>query len=189
MIQTARLILRRWRDSDLDALTAINTDPAVLEHLPGPVDRTGTAAMIQRFEQHFDEHGFGLWAVELAGGEPCLGWVGLTRVDFEAPFVPAVEVGWRLARSAWGHGYATEAARAALAFAFDEAGLDEVVSFTVPANRRSRAVMERVGLRHDPTGDFEHPRLEPGHRLRSHVLYRIDRAAWRARRRREGASP
>jgi len=179
MIRTERLLLRRWRDTDLAPFAAINADPAVLEHLPGPLDRDETAALIRRIETHFDAHGFGLWAVEVHGVDPCIGFVGLTRVAFEAPFGPAVEIGWRLARGAWGHGYATEAARAALAFGFEDAGLDEIVSFTVPANQRSRAVMERIGLVRDPSADFEHPKLPPGHPLRAHVLYRIDRDTWR----------
>jgi ribosomal-protein-alanine N-acetyltransferase len=102
-----------------------------------------------------------------------VGFTGLAVTEFEAHFTPAVEVGWRLARSAWGNGYATEAARAALSFGFEEAGLNEVVSFTAPANRRSRAVMERIGMSRDPRDDFDHPGLPGGHPLRPHVLYRV----------------
>jgi len=128
--------------------------------------------MVDRIETRFEEHGFGLWAVELADGKPFIGFVGLAVPAFEAHFTPAVEVGWRLAAEHWSRGYATEAARAALDYGFTTAGLDEIVSFTVPANSRSRAVMERLGMTHDPADDFDHPRIEPGHPLRRHVLYR-----------------
>jgi RimJ/RimL family protein N-acetyltransferase len=121
----------------------------------------------------FAERGYGPWAVEVPGVASFIGYVGLLVPTFEARFTPCVEIGWRLAFPAWGHGYATEAARLALAFGFAEGGLDEIVSFTVPANHRSVAVMERLGMRAD--GEFEHPRLPPGHRLRRHVLYRLSR--------------
>jgi len=124
-------------------------------------------------EAGFEANGFGLWAVEVRASGEFVGFTGLDVPEFEADFMPAVEVGWRLGRSAWGNGYATEAARAALAFGFEEVGLGEIVSFTTPANRRSRAVMERLGMRHDPSGDFEHPSLPPDHPLRPHVLYRL----------------
>ena len=178
MIETDRLLLRRWRATDLDPFAALNADPSVMEHLPAPLDRAATAALIRRIEGHFDVHGFGLWAVELKRDASLAGFVGLSVVEFEVAFAPAVEVGWRLARSAWGHGYATEAARAALDFGFEAERMDEIVSFTVPANLKSRAVMERVGLERDSGGDFDHPGLPEGHRLRRHVLYRIDHARW-----------
>jgi RimJ/RimL family protein N-acetyltransferase len=178
MIETDRLVLRRWRAPDLAAFAALNADPLVMEHLPAPLDHAGTAALIRRIETHFETHGFGLWAVEVRRDAALIGFVGLNTVDFEAAFTPAVEVAWRLASPAWGHGYATEAARAALDFAFEAERMDEIVSFTVHANRRSRAVMERSGLVRDAGGDFEHPRLPAGHPQRRHVLYRIDRARW-----------
>lgn len=181
MISTERLVLRRWRDADRAPFAALNADPAVMEYLPVVLDRPQSDAFVDRIEAHFDQHGYGLWAVDVKDGDACVGFVGLSNAGFDAAFTPAVEVGWRLARSAWGHGYASEAARRALAFAFDEAGLDEVVSFTVPHNTRSRAVMERIGLSRDPAEDFDHPRLPPGHVLRRHVLYRISQATWRAR--------
>lgn len=189
MIETRRLLLRRWRPEDLEPFAALNADPVVMEHLPAPLSRDEAAALIERLEGHFDAHGFGLFAVEVRGEEPCIGYLGLTRVAFETAFTPAVEIGWRLARHAWGRGFATEAARAVLAFAFDEIGLGEVVSFTVPANRRSQAVMERIGLVRDPAGDFDHPALPEGHRLRAHVLYRIDEATWRSGARSPGRAP
>ena len=176
MIETDRLVLRRWRDDDHAPFAALNADPAVMEHMPAALDRAASDALVRRIEAHFDEHGYGLWAVEVKDGDPFVGFVGLSTVDFAAPFAPAVEIGWRLARGAWGHGYATEGARRALAYAFEQAGLDEVVSFTVPQNARSRAVMVRLGMTHDTSDDFDHPKLPEGHALRRHVLYRMGRA-------------
>jgi ribosomal-protein-alanine N-acetyltransferase len=131
--------------------------------------------VVERIRAHFAEHGFGLWAVEVAEDGALAGFVGLQVPHFEAAFTPCVEVGWRLGRAHWGRGYATEAARAALDHGFGPAGLREIVSFTVPANRRSRAVMERLGMVRDPADDFDHRSLPEGHRLRRHVLYRIRR--------------
>ena len=128
--------------------------------------------MVERIEAGFEANGFGLWALEVRATGEFVGFTGLDVPEFEAHFMPAVEIGWRLARSAWGQGYATEAARTALSFGFEEVGLVEIVSFTTPANRRSRAVMERLGMSHDPADDFDHPRLPPGHPQRRHVLYR-----------------
>lgn len=177
-LRTERLVLRRWRDRDLDPLAAMNADPEVMEHFPSTLTREQSAAVIDRIEAHFDEHGFGLWVVEVPGVTPFAGWVGLLRPRFEAPFTPCVEVGWRLARDAWGHGYAIEAARAAVTYGFEEVGLEEIVSFTVPQNTRSRAVMERLGMTHDPADDFDHPLVAPGTPWHRHVLYRLPRAAW-----------
>jgi len=128
--------------------------------------------LVERIEAGFEANGFGLWALEVRATGEFVGFTGLDVPEFEAHFMPAVEIGWRLARSAWGQGYATEAARTALSFGFEEVGLVEIVSFTTPANRRSRAVMERLGMSHDPADDFDHPRLPPGHPQRRHVLYR-----------------
>ena len=144
-----------------------------MEHFPAPLSRRQSDELIERIEAEFEANGFGLWALELRATGEFLGFAGLAVPAFEAHFTPAVEVGWRLARSAWGNGYATEAGRAVLDFGFGEAGLSEVVSFTTVANRRSRAVMERLGMSHDPDDDFDHPGLPPGHRQRRHVLYRI----------------
>ena len=170
---TERLVLRPWRPADRAPFAALNADPAVMEHFPAPLTREESDAMIARAEAHLDQHGFGPWAVEVRGGAPVIGFVGLVVPRFTAHFTPCVEIGWRLARAHWGHGYATEAARAALAFGFGTVGLAEIVSFTVPANVRSIAVMERLGMTRDPAGDFEHPNLPEGHPLRRHVLYRI----------------
>jgi ribosomal-protein-alanine N-acetyltransferase len=144
-----------------------------MEHFPRPLTRRESDGLVERIEGGFEVDGFGLWALEVRTTGEFIGFTGLDVPEFEAYFTPAVEVGWRLARSAWGHGYATEAARAAISFGFDEVGLGEIVSFTTPANRRSRAVMERLGMSHDPDDDFEHPSLPPGHPQRPHVLYRL----------------
>jgi RimJ/RimL family protein N-acetyltransferase len=139
------------------------------------LSRDESDSMISRIEAHFADHGFGLWAVEIDGVAPFCGYVGLSVPRFEAHFTPCVEVGWRLAPQYWGHGYATEGARAAVAWAFETLRLNEIVSFTVPDNKRSRRVMEKVGMTHDPNDDFDHPQLPVGHALRRHVLYRIRR--------------
>jgi ribosomal-protein-alanine N-acetyltransferase len=135
--------------------------------------RVESDELVGRIEGGFEADGFGLWALEVRATGEFVGFAGLAVPEFEAHFMPAVEVGWRLARSAWGNGYATEAAGAALSLGFGEVGSAEVVSFTTPANRRSRAVMERLGMSHDPDDDFEHPGLRPGHPMRLHVLYRL----------------
>jgi RimJ/RimL family protein N-acetyltransferase len=174
---TGRLLLRRWRPEDRAPFAAMNADPEVMEHFPAPLTRADSDAFVDRIEDGFAAHGFGLWAVEVT--EPgelngqFIGFTGLSVPRFEAHFTPAVEVGWRLARPAWGRGYASEAARRALAVGFDEFRLPEVVSFTSATNLRSQAVMRRIGMTHDPADDFGHPSLPPGHRLHRHVLYRI----------------
>jgi RimJ/RimL family protein N-acetyltransferase len=169
-LRTPRLLLRLWRDDDLDALAEMNADPEIVEFLPSTLTRAESAAMLARLRAHFDEHGFGLWAIEAAGD--VVGFTGLSVPPFTAHFTPCVEVGWRLARGVWGRGYATEAARAAMDDGFARVGLAEIVSFTVPDNVRSRRVMERLGMTRSEADDFEHPRLPVGHRLRKHVLYR-----------------
>lgn len=172
-LTTDRLVLRRWRDADREPFAALNADPIVMEHFPAPLTRAQSDTMVDRLEAIFDEHGFGLWALEVAATGEFIGFTGLSVPRFEAPFMPAVEIGWRLTHASWGHGYATEAARRALRFAFDDAGLSEVVSFTSLSNARSQAVMRRIGMAHDPADDFDHPLVEAGHRLQRHVLYRI----------------
>jgi RimJ/RimL family protein N-acetyltransferase len=175
---TDRLVLRRWRPSDREPFAALNADPEVMRQFAAPLGRSASDAFVNRIEASFDELGYGLWAVEVRASSSFVGFAGLARQTFEAPFNPSVEVGWRLARSAWGHGYATEGARAALDHAFGALGLDEVVSITTPGNERSRAVMRRLGMTRDPQDDFEQPHLPPGHPLRPAVLYRISRADW-----------
>jgi len=177
-LTTDRLRLRQWRDSDRAPFAAINADPEVTRYLNGTRDRAESDALMDRFIAHWAEHGFGLWALERASDRRFIGYAGLWKPAFDAHFMPAVEVGWRLARDAWGFGYATEAARATVGFGFETLGLHEIVSFTVPANVRSRRVMERLGMHCDPADSFDHPRLPPGNPLRRHVLYRLRRDEW-----------
>lgn len=172
-LRSERLLLRRWREDDRVAFAAMNADPVVMEFFPSVLTSTESTAMVERIEATFRSEGFGLWAVEIPGVAPFIGYVGLWRPSFTAHFTPATEVGWRLARPYWGQGYATEAARAAIADGFDRLGLPEIVSFTAVINERSWRVMERLGMTRDPEEDFDHPSLPEGHRLRRHVLYRV----------------
>jgi len=173
--------MRRWRQEDREPFAALNVDPAVREHFQGPMLREDSDAFIDRIELHWDEHGWGNWAIEVPDVAPFIGYVGLWPADYVANR-PMVELGWRLAREHWGNGYATEAAREALRFGFEEVGLEEIVSFTVPQNVRSRRVMERIGLIRDPAGDFDHPNVDPVAypHLVGHVFYRLSRDQWRA---------
>lgn len=174
-LETERLILRPWRAADYAPFADLNADPRVTATLAGNLARDESDAFADRIAAHIEEHGWGLWAIEVKGGAPFIGYAGLSRPPFEAHFTPCVEIGWRLAFAHWGHGYATEAARRVLGFAFDELGLTEVVSFTTVSNTRSRAVMERIGMVHDAKGDFDYPMLSPDHPLLRHVLYRVQR--------------
>lgn len=182
MIRTERLLLRRWRDEDRAPFAALNADPAVMEHMARTLTREQSDAFVDRIEACWDVRGLGLWAIEVPGAAPFIGYVGLWPAD-DVAGAGTVEVGWRLARDHWGNGYATEGAREALRFGFAEIGLEEIVSFTVAQNERSRRVMERIGLRRDPAGDFDHPRVDPvaNPELVRHVLYRLSRAQWLAR--------
>lgn len=180
-LDTPRLRLRPWRDTDLDPLAALCADPAVMRHFPAPLSRAESAAALTRWQAHFAAHGFGPWALERRDDGRLVGLTGLLRVGFAAPFAPTVEIAWRLARDQWGQGLAREAARAALAGAFERLALPEVVAFTVPHNTASRRVMQAIGMHRDAAGDFEHPSLPVGHPLRPHVLYRLARADWLAR--------
>lgn len=172
----ARLRLRRWRADDLEGLARMHSDPEVMEHLM-PIDgRAASDAVGARIQRHFEDHGFGLWVIEVPGVSSFIGYTGLVHVPYEAAFTPAVEIGWRIQRAYWGHGYVTEAARLSLVDGFERIGLEQVIALTVPTNRRSRAVMTRLGMRHDPAEDFDHPSVPDGHPLRRHVLYRLDRA-------------
>lgn len=172
MIRTARLVLRQWQEPDREPFGELNADPAVMEFFPSPIDRTASDAFIDRQIAQIDDRGWGLWAVEVLGGPGFIGFVGLAAPTFDAPFMPCVEVGWRLGAAHWGRGYAPEAARAAVQHGFDAVGLDEVVSFTYVGNERSRRVMEKIGM--DERFEFDHPAL-PGDRLERHVLYAIER--------------
>ena len=175
VLRTERLVLRPWRDEDLAPFAALTADPRVREHFPSLLSREESDAAARRMRAEIDQNGYGAWAVEVPGLAPFVGFIGLAVPAFDAPFTPCVEIEWRLARAAWGRGLATEGARAALAFAFDELGLEEIVAMTTPANRPSRRVMEKLGMRHDPSEDFDHPLLPPGSPLRRHVLYRLRR--------------
>jgi RimJ/RimL family protein N-acetyltransferase len=177
-IRTARLRLRHWRDEDFEPSAAMNADPRVMEFFPNVISREESRVHFAQARARMAERGYGFWPVEVLGGAPFIGMVGLSNPDFPAPFLPVVEIGWRLAASHWGHGYATEAARAALAFGFERLALPEIVAFTTVANARSRRVMEKLGMRRSADDDFVHPLLPEGHSLRPHVLYRIRREAF-----------
>lgn len=174
-MRTSRLLLRQWTDADRAPFAALNADPEVMRWFPFTLSREESDALADRISGHIAEHGWGLWALEVADGGAFAGFTGLARPRFEAHFTPAVEIGWRLPRWAWGRGYATEAARAGLAYAFGTLGLDEVVSFTAAGNLPSRAVMERLGMTRDPADDFDHPMVERDHPLSRCVLYRLGR--------------
>jgi RimJ/RimL family protein N-acetyltransferase len=179
-IETERLVLRHWRTEDSEPFAALNADTEVMEYFASTLGRTESDGFIDRIVASFARNGFGLWALEVRATGEFIGFTGLSIPSFEAAFMPNIEVGWRLSRGAWGNGFATEAARASLRVAFDEHGLSEVVSFTSEHNTRSRAVMERLAMTHDPDDDFDHPALA-GHRLARHVLYRMPVDRWRAR--------
>lgn len=178
-LTTPRLILRAWREEDLEPFARLNADERATQYLLHRLSREQSDALVERIGAHFERKGFGLWAVEAPGVAPFIGAVGLVVPGFSAAFTPCVEIGWRLAPEFWGHGFASEAARAALAFGFETLGLDEIVSFTVPANARSQAVMQRLGMMHSPADDFDHPLVPAGHRLLRHVLYRLSKETWR----------
>jgi RimJ/RimL family protein N-acetyltransferase len=175
-IRTPRLRIRSWRDDDFEPVTAMNLDPRVMEFFPNVISREESLVRFARVRARIAERGYGYWPVEVVGGAPFAGMVGLGHPDFEAPFQPTVEIGWRLAVAHWGRGYATEAARAVLAYGFERLALPEIVSFTTAANVRSRRVMEKLGMRRSPDDDFLHPELPESHPLRPHVLYRLARA-------------
>jgi RimJ/RimL family protein N-acetyltransferase len=172
---TERLILRRWRPDDLAPFAALNSDPETMRYFPNLLTKEQSDQFVARIEAAFEEAGWGLWAVEVPGVTPFIGFVGLWPATIDAPFTPATEVGWRLARPWWGRGFATEAARAALDFGFHDLGLGEIVSFTSRLNVPSQRVMQRVGMSRDAADDFEHPSIPPGDPLRPHVLYRLAR--------------
>jgi RimJ/RimL family protein N-acetyltransferase len=168
-----RVCLRRWRDEDRDAFAVMNSDARVMEFFRSRLGRVESDAMVDGIQKHFGEHDFGLWAIEIPGVAPFIGFAGLAVARFDAHFTPCVEIGWRLAFEHWGCGYATEAARLALGYGFGALALPEIVSFTSATNHRSRAVMERLGMHRDPADDFDYPSLPEGHSLRRHVLYRL----------------
>ena len=168
---TPRLQLRQWRDTDRLPFAAMNTDPTVMEFFPALLSRGESDAGIDRQIAHFQKYGWGFWAVETLADRQFIGFVGIKKVTDDMPFAPAVEIGWRLARTAWGKGYASEAAKASLQVGFEQLALNEIVSFTVPGNFRSRAVMEKLGM--VQCDNFLHPGLPPGHPMQEHVLYSL----------------
>jgi len=180
VLRTDRLLLRPWRSADRPAFARMNADPEVMEFFVSPLTREESDAFVDRLEAGFAEHGFGVWAVEEISTGEFIGFAGLLHQTFEAAFTPAFEIGYRLARQAWGQGYATEAAREAVRFGFERAGLLEIVSMTAVGNVRSRAVMEKLGMTNDPRDDFDHPRVPDGHPVKRHVLYRLTLEQWRA---------
>jgi RimJ/RimL family protein N-acetyltransferase len=173
MLETTHLLLRRWRDSDRGPFAALNSDPRVMQFFPALLSRAESDRLAGRIEAQFEEHGFGLFAAELRQERAFIGFMGLSVPNFEAPFTPCVEIGWRIAADYWNRGLATEGAQAVLAYAFDSLHLAEIVSFTAAANLPSRRVMEKIGMARTPEDDFDHPKLPEGHPLRRHVLYRI----------------
>ncbi len=178
---TERLRMRRWCGADRAPLAALNADPRVMQYFPTTLSSAESDCLLERIEAHFEEHGYGLWALESRASGELLGYTGLEVVGFQAHFTPAVEVGWRLAYVHWGRGYASEAALAALGFGFEAAGLPEIVSTTATVNQRSRAVMERIGMNRDPGDDFDHPLLDASSPLCKHVLFRLSAREWSAR--------
>jgi RimJ/RimL family protein N-acetyltransferase len=175
-LTTTRLLLRSWLATDLVPFAALNADRETMRFMPRCLEAGESAALAAAAQAELERRGFGLWALALRESAQFIGYVGLSVPSFTAHFTPCTEVSWRLQRDQWGHGYATEAARACLHFAFATLQVPEVVSFTVPDNLRSRRVMERLGMQRCAGEDFEHPRLPPGHPLRPHVLYRLARA-------------
>ena len=176
-IETPRLRLRRWLDADRAPFAALNADPAVMEYFPALQDRKSSDAAIDAWSDQLDRRGWSNWAAERRDSGAFIGFVGITVPKRALPFSPCVEIGWRLAREQWGQGFASEGARHVLQAGFERFGLDEIVSFTALLNTRSRAVMERIGMR-NADADFEHPALPEGHRLRPHCLYRLSRVDW-----------
>lgn len=176
MLVTDRMVVRSWRDEDRAPFAAVNADPRVRRWFPGTLTRAESDATVDRFVAHEAEHGYTSWAVQDRATGAFVGMVGLMVPGFDPTFAhaaePCVEIGWRLGVEWWGEGRATEAARACLRYAFDDLALPEVVAFTVPDNVPSREVMRRLGMRHDPAGDFDHPGVPEGSPLRRHVLYR-----------------
>lgn len=176
VIETERLVLRRWKREDREFFSRLNADPRVMEFMLACLSAAESDQFVDRIENHFCEHGFGLFAVEFRPSRIFIGFAGLQIPRFKATFMPCVEIGWRLSPEHWGLGLATEASRAIVRHSFEDLGLDSLVSFTFAGNVRSRRVMEKIGMTHDPSEDFEHPGLPPGHPLRPHVLYRLKRS-------------
>jgi len=177
-LETERLLLRRWRERDSDPFAALNADPEVMEHFPSVLSAEESTQLLRRIDRQFEEFGFGLWAVEIKWAKRFIGFCGLAVPTFETHFTPAIEIGWRFAKDQWGSGYATEAAKVVLDFGFEKTDLEQILSWTVPANQRSQGVMRRLGMQRTPELDFDHPRFLHDERLRRHIVYRITRPEW-----------
>jgi RimJ/RimL family protein N-acetyltransferase len=172
-IETERLLLREWIDDDILPFYEMGQDPRVMEYFPSLWSMNSVEIFIKNMQIQLEEKKYSLWALEEKKSKRFIGFVGLNSPQWEAHFTPCVEIGWRLAFEFWGKGYATEAAKSVLKYAFNKLHLQELVSFTTVGNLRSRKVMERIGMHRDPEGDFLHPKLDPNHILAKHVLYRI----------------
>lgn len=172
-IQTERLVLRKWRQEDLEPFAKLNADPKVMEFFPGLKTREESDASVKLISDHIEKYGWGFWAASLIQTGQFIGFIGIQHVPFQSSFTPAIEIGWRLAFDHWGKGYATEGAKATLVYGFTTLKLDKIVSFTAVNNMRSRRIMEKIGMHHD--SDFDHPKLPEGHPLRRHVLYLMTR--------------
>ncbi|UPK74173.1 GNAT family N-acetyltransferase [Nocardioidaceae bacterium SCSIO 66511] len=172
-LRTDRLLLRQWRDTDRAPFAEMNASPVVMEHFPARMTRAESDVLVDRIAGRIGSEGWGLWALEVSDTGQFIGFTGLSVPSFDAHFTPAVEVGWRLDPSAWGNGYASEAATRALAYGFGDLGLGEIVSFTTQTNVRSQAVMRRIGMTHDPADDFHHPNIDASSPLSRHVLFRV----------------
>ena len=180
ILRTQHLILRRWKESDFFPFAGMNADQRVMEFMLGTMTEEETRQSIEGIKKHFDAHGFGRWAVEVAGSGQFIGFVGISIPPYTLPFRPCVEVAWRICAEEWGKGYAPEAAKEALRDGFERVALEEIVSFTTLTNLKSRRVMEKLGMRYCPSEDFDHPMVPEGHRLRRHALYRMGKADWSA---------
>ena len=180
-LKTKRLILRPWREEDLEPFALLNADPRVMEYFPAMLSRSESDQLAHRIKNKMDENGWGMWAISVPGIAEFIGFIGLNsenQASFPAPFTPATEIGWRIAFEYWGKGYATEGAIAALAYGFETLNLNEIVSFTAVQNMRSRRIMEKIGMHHDSKDDFDHPKLPKEHKLNRHVLYRLKSSEW-----------
>lgn len=178
MIETSRLILRKWQNSDLDPFIAMGQDPLVMEYFPDLLTPEKSSAMINRIKAIYKENGFCFYACELKTSGDFIGFIGLSIPGFKAHFTPCVEIGWRLASQHWGKGYATEGALKCLEIGFKEFNLDEIVSIAVKNNYKSHNVMNKIGMQRDTNGDFLHPNFAPNHNLSPHILYRISKSLW-----------
>jgi RimJ/RimL family protein N-acetyltransferase len=178
-LRTPRVLLRQWKDSDIDAWAAMNADPEVRRFFPAVLNRAEAQAEADRIRASITQRGWGMWALEIPGVHPFSGFVGLSLPGYEAPWMPAVEIGWRLAPATWHQGYATEGATAALAFAFTHLELPQIVAMSVTTNTPSHSVMERIGMVRDEAADFDHPRVPTDWPLKRHILHRITPEQWR----------